>query len=176
LFYQLSEIVTIRGGKTPLLSSSFFGVFQVENEVIEAVEAVASVKIRKLKNADMFLVIGLLEKAIKVSGSSLKNMFVSATESATSSDAGEAAPATERMAEVGLMVLSELYKTVVDDLQAWFASLLNISTAEYLDLPPDTTLDIIEQLTNGEDSRRFFSRALQLSKTMSGLKGIMSGK
>jgi len=148
-------------------------VFQVENEVVEAVEIV---KIRKLKNADMFLVIGLLEKAIKVSGSNLKNMFVAATEPATANEAGEAPQPTERMAEIGLMVLSELYNTVVDDLQAWFASLINVSTSEYLDLPPDTTLDIIEQLTSGEDSRRFFSRALQLSKTMNGLKKITTGK
>jgi len=131
-----------------------------------------SIKIRPLKNSDMFTVVGLLKKSIKISGSRLKEIFTSSMSAPSGPESQDAGLDSGRSIELGIMVLTELYDTVVEDLQSWFASLVGKSLDEYMELSPQTTLDIIEQLITGEDSKRFFSRALQLSNQMKELKAL----
>lgn len=114
------------------------------------------IKIRPLKTADIFLVIGMLKK---ISNTKLSNLFISDT-TATKKEK----PDPSQSVRLGMMILSELYDNVIGDLQAWFASLINKTVEEYMDMPAETTLDIIDFLVDDKDAKSFFSHALQLYK------------
>jgi hypothetical protein len=123
-----------------------------------------AMEIRPLTNGDLFAVVAMLKKVGDSAGSGrLTELFSSAT-----AESGKKEPDMDAMSiRLGFMVLSELYNNLVGDLQAWLASLYNLSLPEYMALPPDTTIDAIEQLAEGEETKRFFSRAWQLYKKMS---------
>jgi len=87
-----------------------------------------------------------------------------------------AKPDTGQSIQLGILVLTELYDNVIGDLQAWFASLIDKSLEDYMNLPPETTLEIIEQLVDSEETKGFFSHALQLYKKMSLLGNRSSAK
>ncbi len=117
-------------------------------------------KIRELTTADMYTVVGMLKKC---AGSRLSTMMVS-DESAVKGKTDE-----QKAMSMGLLVLSELYDNLIDDLQGWFASLLGMKVEDYMKTPPDTTLDIMDYLIDNEVAKSFFSRALQVYKKMSAL-------
>ena len=117
-------------------------------------------KLRPLKTADVFTVVGML---LRVSKTSLKEMF---TSDVTSTPKNKAQVDSSQAVQIGLLILTELYQNVIEDLQKWFASLVEKTVDEYMEMPPETTLDIIDELVNGEDAKGFFSRALQLYKKM----------
>ena len=112
--------------------------------------------IRPLKTADVFVVIGMLKK---ISNTRLTSLFV-ADPMATKKEK----PDVNQSVQLGIMVLTELYDSVIGELQNWFASLIGRTIDEYMDMPPETTIDIIDQLVDSEESKGFFSRALQLYK------------
>ena len=113
-------------------------------------------ELRSLKTADVFTVIGMLKK---IGNTKLGNLFVSDIASTKKEK-----PDPNQSIQLGITVLTELYDNVIGDLQKWFASLINKSLEEYMDMPPETTLDIIDALVSSEESKGFFSRALQLYK------------
>jgi len=115
----------------------------------------------------MFTVVGMLKK---VTASRLSTLFVS-DETATKGKTDE-----EKAISMGMLVLSELYDNLVDDLQEWFASLVEKTKEEYLTMPPETTLDIIDDLIENEVAKSFFSRALQVYKKMSALGNVTKKK
>jgi hypothetical protein len=112
-------------------------------------------EIRQLKTSDVFTVIGMLKK---ISNTKLSNLFVSDTESK------EEKSDDNQSVQLGIMVLTELYENVIGDLQEWFASLINKTVEEYMEMPVNTTLDIIDFLVEDPGAKGFFSRALQLYK------------
>ena len=129
-------------------------------------------KIRPLTTGDMFTVIGMLKKVGDSTGGKLTGLFSSAA-----GDAPKGAPNAEELAvRLGFMVLGELYSNLVDDLKTWFASLCGVGLEEYLAMPPETTLEIIDQLTESEDTKRFFSHAWQLYKKIGSLKKPSTAK
>ena len=123
-------------------------------------------KLRPLKTADVFTVIGMFKK---IGNTKLTNLFVS-DETATKGKK----PDPNQSIQLGIMVLTELYDNVIIDLQNWFASLIEKTYDEYMDMPPETTLDIIDELVDSDESKGFFSRALQLYKKIN--KSGKSGK
>jgi len=116
-------------------------------------------KLRPLKTADVFTVIGMFKK---IGNTKLNSMFVSDT-TATKKEK----PDNDQSIQMGIMVLTELYDNVIGELQNWFASLIEKTFEEYMEMPPETTLDIIDELVSSEESKGFFSRALQLYKKIS---------
>jgi len=112
--------------------------------------------IRPLKTSDVFIVIGMLKK---IGNTKLSNLFVSDPTSTKKEK-----PDQNQSIQLGIAVLTELYDNVIDDLQNWFASLIGKSHKEYMDMPAETTLDIIDYLVSNKDAKGFFSRALQLYK------------
>jgi len=110
--------------------------------------------IRPLLTSDLFLVIGMLKK---IGNTKLSKLFVSDQTSTKKEKPGE-----DQSVEFGIRVLTELYDNLIEDLQAWFASLIDKTVEEYMATEATTTLDIIDQLVNSEDEKGFFSRALQL--------------
>lgn len=121
--------------------------------------------IRPLKTSDVFVVIGMLKQ---IGNAKLGNLFVSDSTSTKNEK-----PDPSQSVQLGIMVLTELYDNVIDDLQKWFASLIEKTHEEYMDMPAQTTLDIIDYLVSNEDAKGFFSRALQLYKKI-GKSGIGS--
>jgi hypothetical protein len=115
--------------------------------------------IRPLKTADVFTVIGMFKKIGKTK---LSDIFTS-----DFSESASKKPDVGQSVQLGIMVLTELYDNVIGDLQNWFADLIGKTHAEYMEMPADTTIDIIDQLVDSEDANGFFSRALQLYKKMS---------
>jgi len=116
------------------------------------------VKIRKLKTADVFRVIGMLKNC----GNTRLNNLIVADMTAAKTDK----PVVDNSVQIGIMVLTEIYDNVIGDLQEWFASLIGVSHADYMEMPANTTLEIIDELVSGEDAKGFFSQALQLYKKM----------
>lgn len=120
-------------------------------------------RIRELKNKDIFTVINMLKKAVKVIGPELANIISSSSE-----------PIKDAVKEerIGLqllnLILDVLFDNVQDDLKAWFADLLGVTVDEYMELPLSTTEDVIEYLIESQESTSFFTRAWQLYKRMSG--------
>lgn len=124
--------------------------------------------IRPLLTEDIFLVVDMLKKV----GNTKLNELIMSDSTSTKKEKGD----SDQAVQVGIMVLTTLYDNVIDDLQAWFASLINKSVEEYMKTPATTTFDIIDYLTNTEDSKSFFSRALQLYKRISKSKSGSKSK
>jgi len=124
-------------------------------------------KIRALTTKDMFDVIAMLKKC---AGSRLSSLLIS------DENAIKGKNDNEKAMSMGMLVLSELYDNLIDDLQAWFASLVEKPMGEYMAMPPETTLDIIDFLIDNEVAKSFFSRALQVYKKMSVLGNFTEKK
>lgn len=124
-------------------------------------------EIRPLKTADLFTVIGMFKKIGKTRLTDLFTSDITATKT-DKPDAGQSI-------QLGIMVLTELYDNVIGELQAWFASLIGKTFDEYMELPPETTLDIIDKLVDSNETKGFFSHALRLYKKMnsSGSRSIV---
>lgn len=124
------------------------------------------VKIRPLTNRDFFTVVDMLSKIGGVAGRELSGLI---------SSKKTVKPTDQQMEEVGqqiaLIVLETCYKHVRQDLIDWFASLCEKTADEFLDMPPETTLQVMEQLTEAQETKDFFTRAFALFK-----KTNLSGK
>ena len=124
------------------------------------------IKIRPLTNRDFFTVVDMLSKISGEAGRVMSGLITSRkTVKAGSKEDTEQMEALGQ--QIALAVLEACYKHVRDDLIKWFASLIGKSVNEYLDqMPPETTLQIIEQLKEAQETKDFFTRAWRLSKEM----------
>lgn len=130
-------------------------------------------EIRSLINRDLFTVVGMLKKTGEIAGSEkLSELFSAAAGDSAKKDINLDKVSTR----LGFLVLSELYDKVSDDLQNWFASLCSKKLDEFMEMPAETTLEIIDQLVHKEDTRRFFSRAWELYKKIASLKTPFTAK
>jgi len=127
-------------------------------------------QIRNLKTKDMLAVIGMLMKVGGGVRKELARMIVSRTsQSSQSSKKTSSDERITQMVNIALTVLTACYENVYDDFIEWLASLCGengVTVAEYNELPVETTLDLIDQLANAEDTQRFFSRVWQLFNRM----------
>lgn len=122
------------------------------------------IKIRPLTNRDFFTVVDMLTKISGEAGRVMSGLITSKKTVKVGSKED-----TKQLEELGqqiaLAVLETCYKHVRDDLIKWFASLVGKSVSEYLDkMPPETTLQIIEQLKEAQETKDFFTRAWRLFK------------
>lgn len=131
-------------------------------------------EIRKLKTEDVFTVVDMLRKIGGVTGKQIKTLFTS------SDDESKKAKTKEQVEKVGVevafLLLETCYKETKDDLVAWFASLCQVKPEEFYQLPADTFLDIIEELTTSKDAENFFLRAWSLYKKMNDFADRFKGK
>jgi len=126
------------------------------------------IEIRPLETEDLFTVVDMFKKV----GNTKLNELITSDSSSTKESTSDA----NQSIQLGITVLTALYENVVGDLKAWFASLINKSVEEYMKTPATTTLDIIDYLTDAEDSQGFFSRALQLYRRISKLRNGSKSK
>lgn len=122
------------------------------------------VKIRALTNRDFFTVVDMLSKISGAAGREVSGLITS--KKTVKAGSKEAEKQMEELGQqVALAVLETCYKHVRDDLIKWFASLAGKTVNEYLDqMPPETTIQIIEQLKEAQETKDFFTRAWQLFK------------
>jgi|SRR5690554_1138229 len=124
------------------------------------------VKIRALTNRDFFTVVDMLSKISGAAGREVSGLITS--KKTVKAGSKEDTKQLEELGQkVALAVLETCYKHVREDLIKWFASLAGKSVSEYLDkMPPETTLQIIEQLKEAQEAKDFFTRAWRLFKEM----------
>jgi len=126
-----------------------------------------AITIRKLKNGDIFRVVAMLRK-IGGNASELTKLISSAKKKGGKSSDVAVSDDDQESADVfvtlGTKVLMACYDSVAEDLINWLADLAGVSRADFDEMPPETTLEVIEQITTGEDARHFFTTAWQLFK------------
>lgn len=128
------------------------------------------IKIRALTNRDFFTVVDMLSKISGTAGRELTGLISSKKETPKPKNLAEKAATEKQQEEMGIqiamIIFETCYKHVQQDLINWFASLCGKTTDEFLDLPPETTIQIMEQLTEAQEATSFFTRALGLFKSM----------
>ena len=124
----------------------------------------SDIKIRSLKVKDRIVLAEMVKKlADKLGDNNLLN-FISPNESAVKSDKAD----NTNFTIIGLRVLKMLLETLGEDMREWFASLIDKTPEEFDELPFDTEIKIIEQLTDSREANDFFTGALRLYKKMQG--------
>lgn len=122
------------------------------------------IKIRPLTNRDFFTVVDMLSKISGEAGRVMSGLITS-RKTVKAGSKEDAKQLEEIGQQIALAVLEACYKHVREDLIKWFASLVDKSVDEYLDqMPPETTIQIIEQLKEAQETKDFFTRAWQLFK------------
>jgi len=124
----------------------------------------SDIKIRALKVKDRIALAEMVKKlADKLGDNNLLN-FIAPNDSAAKTDKAD----NTSFAIIGLRVLKMLLETLGEDMRKWFASLVEKTPEEFDDLPFDTEIKIIEQLTDSREANDFFTGALRLYKKMQG--------
>lgn len=140
------------------------------------------IKIRPLCNSDFFAVVDMLMKLGNDAGREVTNLISSKkTDKKQKKDEEKQNNKQEKTEEeqererenqeretifLGFTVIQTCYKHVQGDLIKWFASLCEKTKEEYLALPPETTLQIMEYLAEAQEAKSFFTRAWQLFSKM----------
>lgn len=116
-------------------------------------------QLRKFTTSDMLAVVDMLAKAAKTAqGDEIQNLITSKRVSSGGGAVSDSATA----ARVGMLVLTSCYSAVKEDCVAWFASLLGMTIADYMQAEAGLTLDLIESIVDSADAKDFFSRAWAL--------------
>jgi hypothetical protein len=128
-------------------------------------------KIRPLTNRDFFTVVDMLSKISGTAGRELRGLIISDKKTEKPKNLTEKKAADKQAEEMGIqiamIIFNTCYEHVRQDLINWFASLCGMTADDYLDnLPPDATLQIMEQLAEAQESTSFFTHALRLFKRM----------
>lgn len=125
-----------------------------------------AIKIRKFKNKDLFFVIDMLKEVVKNSADLTTIISSKKTESSSGAESEGV------MEQIGLKILVSCYDAVRGPCINWFADLCGKSEEDFMELPPETSLDIITQIIESEDAKNFFMSAWSLSKKIGGLKSF----
>jgi hypothetical protein len=115
-------------------------------------------KIREFNVGDVFTVVDLLSSIAGSAGNDLRNILRSGS---SNKDISES-EAEDRGVEICLYVLNKSYLGCKEKLISWFSSLVDMSIGDFLRQPPETILDIIEEISKRKESKDFFSRACRL--------------
>ena len=124
------------------------------------------VKIRPYNVGDLFFAVKMISAITGSAGDDLKNLFsgVSKTEGKKLTEEEE----KEQGIAIVMLLLNKCFVAVEDKLQVFLASLCSMSKEDFLKLPADAVLDIIEQIAEAKESKDFFLRACQLFKKIGG--------
>lgn len=116
-------------------------------------------QIRKLTAADVFTVVDMLKK---VASDTLPKIIKSV------SDAPKKDKSPENQIQLGVLILTELYANLKEDLIVWLASMVYMERKEFLESDAVLTLDIIEKLSTDKEYNGFFLRAYNIYKRIAG--------
>jgi hypothetical protein len=146
---------------------------------METVET-KEIKIRRLTVADRKRLSTLIDKLAETVGdNSLLNMISSTVtnNSQSSPENGEKngentseEEKEENFIQIGVKILQALVQKLEEETHEWFSELIGVSQEEFLSLPFDTELKIIDQMVNAQESSSFFTIASGLYKKMQSLQ------
>ena len=123
--------------------------------------------------SDVFTMVDLLSGIAGSAGDELRGLLTSG--SSAVDDDNEDKIAQERGFQLVMFVLSRCYAGCKDKLITWFASLCEMSEKEFLAQPPETVLDVIEEIASRKESKDFFSRAYRLFSQIGASGTVTSG-
>lgn len=127
----------------------------------------SEIKIRALKQKDRVALAAMIRKLVEKAGDTgLLNLIVhgEGTEKKNEQD-------KSIFTRLGINVIKMLLEVLESDVHEWFCDLIGKTKEEFLELPFDTEIKIIEQLVESKEAADFFSGALRLSSKMNGLAG-----
>lgn len=131
------------------------------------------VKIRQLKRKDRRIVAGMIRKIVEKPEFAGLVKMISADVEAERTEVAKAEKDTT-FQKIGIDVVKILLDVLEDDVTKWFADLIGVTAEQFDDQDLDVEVQIIDQLVQAEESNRFFTGALRLSKSMQGLAGQFS--
>jgi len=134
-------------------------------------------KIRAFNVGDVFTVVKMISAIAGKAGKDLRTAFSSSsTDVSGMSEAEKEAVAHEQGIELMMFIIDRCFDAVEDQLKAWFASLCGMKKDEFLALPADSVLDVVDQIVTQDGAKDFFSKAYQLYKKMNGFASSTNGK
>ena len=122
------------------------------------------IKIRPLTVKDRKKLSSLIQKlSEKVGGQSWMNLISSqVTKMKENPENDGEDTGNEDYIQIGLKVLRNVLEILEEETQEWFSDLIGVTIDEFLDLPIDTEIEIIDQIINAQEASSFFIKALQL--------------
>ena len=64
--------------------------------------------------------------------------------------------------QAGLTILRKILEVLEEETHEWFSDLIGVTKEEFLNLPIDTEVIIIQQIVDSAEASSFFTKALQL--------------
>jgi hypothetical protein len=123
-------------------------------------ETATPLKIRPLKVADLRTLTAIIKRLVAESKQTfLSSIIVPGAGSGDSDDDGNAGYVS-LFTDI-LVKASDVY---AEDVTAWFASLLGVTAEEYMALPFDTDLLVVQQITEDSQFSGFFTKACAMFK------------
>jgi len=113
-------------------------------------------KLRAYTVSDVFTLVDLLASISGTMGESLKGLLRAGGSNITEEEA------TDRGIELVLLVLNKSYVGAKDKLITFLASLLEMTVDEFLKQPPETVLNVIEEIVTRKETKDFFYSACRL--------------
>jgi len=124
------------------------------------------IKIRSLTIWDQRLLASMIKKVGEKAGNDqLLNIMVKGTANKNEEKASD----DSTYITILIKVLDLLLSTLESDVTPWLANLLGVSPEEYMRLPFDTDVKVIQQIIDAPEITSFFSGAWHLSKKIPGL-------
>lgn len=135
----------------------------METAITEKTEE-KKIKIRKLKVSDRKRLSALIKALAETAkDESLLNVISSAlSASPVSGDNDKEENKEESIILVGIKMLQSLLSILEEETQAWFMNLIDVTKEDFLNLPIDTEMIIIEQLVESAEAKSFFTIASRL--------------
>lgn len=138
------------------------------------------IKIRLLTVADRKRLSSLIKRLTSTTGDdSFVTMISSAitarAEAKDSKDKEIISGKTTTAIQVGLKIIQLLLEFLEEETHTWFADLVNVEKEEFLKLPIDTEMIILEQMVTSEESSNFFTIASRLYSKIGAFQERFSG-
>lgn len=148
---------------------------QTENKTEQVV-----IQIRKLKVADRKRLSAMIEKLTeRVGDDALLNTISSAVTQRNAAKSNEETQNGDNLEnsviQIGIKIIKMCLQVLEDETHEWFADLLNVTKEEFIDLPLDTEVIVIEQMVQAEEASSFFTIASRLYKKIETLQSRFAG-
>jgi hypothetical protein len=138
--------------------------------------SVKEIQIRPLKVADRKRLSGIIKKFVETTGdTSFLDVISSAVSAAPGKPTDEKAASIDAAIQIGVKVIQSLLTTLEEETHTWFADLIGVTYDEFLELPVDAELVIVEQLVQAQEASSFFTIASRLYNKIELLRGMFSG-
>jgi len=123
-----------------------------------------AIQIRPLTIQDRKKLSAMIQKlAAMVGDQSMLNLISSQIGKGKAADPAENEKSSaEVYTQVGLTILRKILEVLEEETHEWFSDLIGVTKEDFLNLPIDTEVVIIQQIVDSAEASSFFTKALQL--------------